>query len=391
MKSASKYGRKTCLSTAVCRGLVLLGFIVVLLLQDVQPAPAQTRLSDLVEVQNAQSRELIGYGLVTGLDRSGDRTTGTRGSVFTVQSVANMLENFGITVDPERLRTRNVAAVMVTARLSPFHAAGSQIDVTVSSLGDASSLQGGILLQTPLMDPDNQDIFVKAQGALIVGGLTAENSETRVTRNQTLTATVPGGGLVEGNLTFNHNTNMPLGLVLRNPNLTNARRIAEAINNGFDEDLAWVNHSGLVQVMWPEAFRAPENANIFVSIIMEQSIQVDTPARVVINERTGTIVAGGNVRIDEVMVSHGNVSVRTQVQPFVVQPNPFAGGETVVGEIPRVEISEEAAQTLVLADDTNVQQLAASLNSLGLSPRDIIAIFQAIDRAGALRGQLIVM
>jgi len=301
------------------------------------------------------------------------------------------LENFGITVDPERLRTRNVAAVMVTARLSPFHAAGSQIDVTVSSLGDASSLQGGILLQTPLMDPDNQDIFVKAQGALIVGGLTAENSETRVTRNQTLTATVPGGGLVEGNLTFNHNTNMPLGLVLRNPNLTNARRIAEAINNGFDEDLAWVNHSGLVQVMWPEAFRAPENANIFVSIIMEQSIQVDTPARVVINERTGTIVAGGNVRIDEVMVSHGNVSVRTQVQPFVVQPNPFAGGETVVGEIPRVEISEEAAQTLVLGDDTNVQQLAASLNSLGLSPRDIIAIFQAIDRAGALRGQLIVM
>jgi len=391
MKSASKYGRKTHLSTAVCRGLVLLGFIVVLLLQDVQPAPAQTRLSDLLEVQNAQSRELIGYGLVTGLDRSGDRTTGTRGSVFTVQSVANMLENFGITVDPERLRTRNVAAVMVTARLSPFHAAGSQIDVTVSSLGDASSLQGGILLQTPLMDPDNQDIFVKAQGALIVGGLTAENSETRVTRNQTLTATVPGGGLVEGNLTFNHNTNMPLGLVLRNPNLTNARRIAEAINNGFDEDLAWVNHSGLVQVMWPEAFRAPENANIFVSIIMEQSIQVDTPARVVINERTGTIVAGGNVRIDEVMVSHGNVSVRTQVQPFVVQPNPFAGGETVVGEIPRVEISEEAAQTLVLGDDTNVQQLAASLNSLGLSPRDIIAIFQAIDRAGALRGQLIVM
>lgn len=391
MKSVHLHRHQAVNVKAACQGLVLLGFIVVLLLQDVQPALAQTRLSDLVEVQHAHNKELIGYGLVTGLDRSGDRTTGTRGSVFTVQSVANMLENFGITVDPERLRTRNVAAVMVTARLSPFHAPGSAIDVTVSSLGDASSLQGGILLQTPLFDPDNQDVYVKAQGPLIVGGLTAEVSETRVTRNQTLSATIPGGGIVEANLNFALNTNMPLGLVLRQPNLTNARRIAEVINTAFDEDLAWVNHSGLVQVTWPAAFRNAENANIFLSIIMEQEIRVDTPARVVINERTGTIVAGGAVRIGEVMVSHGNVSVRTQVQPFVVQPNPFAGGETVVGEVPRVEISEEAAQTLVLAEDTNVQQLAASLNSLGLSPRDIIAIFQAIDRAGALRGQLIVM
>ncbi|MCC5926836.1 MAG: flagellar basal body P-ring protein FlgI [Bacteroidetes bacterium] len=391
MKTVHLHRQRAKSKIAACQGLVLLGFIVVLLLQDVQPALAQTRLSDLVEVQHAHNKELIGYGLVTGLDRSGDRTTGTRGSVFTVQSVANMLENFGITVDPERLRTRNVAAVMVTARLSPFHAPGSGIDVTVSSLGDASSLQGGILLQTPLFDPDNQDVYVKAQGPLIVGGLTAEVSETRVTRNQTLSATIPGGGIVETNLDFSLNTELPLGLVLRQPNLTNARRIAEVVNTAFDEDLAWVSHAGLVQVTWPQAFQTMENANIFLSIIMEQEIRVETPARVVINERTGTIVAGGAVRIGEVMVSHGNVSVRTQVQPFVVQPNPFAAGETVVGEIPRVEISEEAAQTLVLAEDTNVQQLAASLNSLGLSPRDIIAIFQAIDRAGALRGQLIVM
>jgi flagellar P-ring protein FlgI len=373
------------------RGVLLVGCVVVLLIQDVKFAQGQTRLSDLVEIQYAHRKELIGYGLVTGLDRSGDRTTGTRGAVFTVQSIANMLENFGITVDAERLRTRNVAAVMVTATLTPFHAEGSSIDVTVSSLGDASSLQGGVLLQTPLFDPDSDEVVVKAQGALIVGGIMTEVDGARVASNPTLTASAPKAGLVLRNSVHMHNTDLPLGLVLREPNLTNARRIADVINETFDEELAHVSHAGLVLVSWPQVFQNMETQNVFVSIIMEQEIRVDTPARVVINERTGTIVAGGNIRIDEVMVSHGNVQVRTQVTPFVVQPNPFGGGETVVGEIPRVEISEESAQTVVFDSNTNVHQLAATLSTLGLTPRDIISIFQAIDRAGALRGQLIVM
>lgn len=354
-------------------------------------AQAQTRLTDLVELENMQRKELIGYGLVTGLDRTGDRSLGNRGAAFTVQSVANMLENFGITVDAERLRTRNVAAVMVTASISPYHAPGSEIDVTVSSLGDARSLQGGVLLQTPLIDPDNKEVFVKAQGPLIVGGLSAEIPGARVSQNQTLTATIPGGGVVERNEEVDLDTNVPLGLVLRDPNYTNARNIVEVINDTFDEELASIHHSGLVRVEWPEAFRERGNMNVFTSIILDQEIEVETPARVVINERTGTIVAGGDVIIDDAMISHGNIQLRTQVNPYISQPPPLSGGETTVLNIPEAELREDLAQTIVLEPRTTVQQLAASLNSLGLSPRDIISIFQALDRSGTLRAKLIVM
>ena len=352
---------------------------------------AQSRLSDLVEIQHAERKELIGYGLVTGLDRTGDRSSSSRGSVFTVQSIANMLENFGITVDADRLRTRNVAAVMVTATVTPYHAAGSEIDVTVSSLGDASSLQGGVLLQTPLFDPDNQEVFAKAQGALIVGGITAEIPGARLTQNQTLTATIPSGGVVERNEEFSLSTEEPLGLVLREPNYANARNMVEVINETFDEELASMYHPGLVKVDWPEAFRERGSMNVFTSIILDQEIAVEAPAKVVINERTGTIVAGGEVIIDNAIISHGNIQVRTQVNPLVSQPPAFSGGETQVLNVPEAGISEQVAQTIILDPETNVQQLAGSLNALGLSPRDIISIFQALDRAGVLRGRLIVM
>lgn len=365
--------------------------IPILALTITNDALSQTVLADLVEIQHAHRKELIGYGLVTGLDRTGDRTISSRGSVFTVQSIANMLENFGITVDANRLRTRNVAAVMVTATVSPYHAPGSDIDITVSSLGDASSLQGGVLLQTPLFDPDNEEVVAKAQGPIITGGYTAEMPGARISRNQTLTGTIPGGGIVERNELLEINANEPVGLVLRNPNFTNARRIVEEINNSFDEELASVYHAGLVQVDIPAAFQDRGSINIFTSIILEQTIEVDTPARVVINERTGTIVAGGRVIIDDAMISHGNLQVRTQVTPFISQPAPFGAGETVVVPVTEVGISEEAAQTIVLEPETTVQNLAASLNALGLNPRDIISIFQALDRAGALRGKLIVM
>lgn len=369
--------------------LLLLLFTALFLAEDLYGQT--TPLSDLVEIQHAQRKELIGYGLVTGLDRTGDRTISSRGAVFTVQSIANMLENFGINVDSDRLRTRNVAAVMVTASVGPYHAPGSDINVTVSSLGDASSLQGGVLLQTPLFDPDNDEVFAKAQGSLIVGGITAEIPGARVSRNQTLTATIPGGGIVEGNNEYLHNTDQPLGLVLREPNYTNARRISEVINETFDEDLAIVHHPGVIHVDWPAAFRERGSMNVFTSIILEQEIEVDTPARVVINERTGTIVAGGKIVIDDVMISHGNIQVRTQVTPFVSQPQPFAGGETIAVPVPEVGISEESAQTLLLEPNTTIQELSGALNSLGLSPRDIISIFQAIEHAGAMRGKLIVM
>jgi flagellar P-ring protein precursor FlgI len=371
--------------SAICICLAILSF-------KVEPVYAQTtQISELVEIQHAQRKELIGYGLVTGLDRTGDRTISSRGSVFTVQSIANMLENFGITVDSDRLRTRNVAAVMVTATIGPYHAPGSEVNVTVSSLGDASSLQGGVLLQTPLLDPDNEAVFAKAQGSLIVGGITSEIPGARVSKNQTLTATIPGGAVVEQNDIFELSAEEPLGLVLRDPSFSNARRISDAINEAFDEEIAYVMHPGLVKAEWPDAFSDVGSRNVFAGIILDQEIEVDVPARVVINERTGTIVAGGKVVIDEVMISHGSIQVRTQVSPFISQPPALSGGETVVVPVPEVGISEESAQTIVLEPETTVQQLAESLNSVGLSPRDIISIFQAIDRAGSLRGKLIVM
>lgn len=368
-------------------GLLLAVFIFC----DFGYALAQTKISDMVRIRDANDIEVIGYGLVTGLDRTGDRTLSRQGSAFTVQSIANMLQNFGITVDPTYLRTRNVAAVMVTARISPYHSPGSNVDVTVSSLGDASSLVGGVLLQTPLINPNDQEMYVMGQGPLVVGGMSAETPGARVTRNQTLTATIPSGGSVVSGEVFQLDRNRPLGLILRQPSYQNSQRIVNVINETFDQNIARTYNAGLVEVNWPPQFQGLGELNEFASIVLDLEIDVDTPARVVINERTGTIVAGGSIRIDEVLISHGSVQIQTQRTPFVAQPAPLSMGQTVTGEVASAGIGESPAQTIVLEPNTTVTALAASLNDLGLTPRDIISIFQAIDRAGALRGTLIVM
>lgn len=354
-------------------------------------AEAQTRLSDLVQIDQAQRTELIGYGLVAGLDRSGDRTISGRGSAFTVQSISSMLDKFGITVNPDRLRTRNVAAVMVTAEITPFHSPGSEIDVRVSSLGDASSLSGGVLLQTPLMNPQTNEVYAYAQGSLVLGGINAEVPGARVARNQSLTATIPAGASVVRNEVYTPDRGEPLGLILRQPSYANATRTAEAINEQFENDIAAVANAGKVNVSWPDGFETTGDLNFFTNTVLGLQIEVQTPARVVLNERTGTIVAGGDVVIGEVMISHGNIQIQTQVTPFVSQPPPLSGGETVQGEVTSVGITEEAARNLVLEPDTRVTELATSLNNLGFSPKDIISIFQALDKAGALKGKLIVM
>lgn len=354
-------------------------------------AQKSSKIQDLVYVKNAEPIELIGYGLVTGLDRSGDRSLSSQSASFTVQSVANMLENFGIMVDAEQLRTRNVAAVMVTAQLGPYQSAGSRIDVTVSSLGDASSLQGGVLLVTPLMNPENQNMYARAQGPLLVGGVNSEIPGARIRRNQTMTATIPGGALVIQNQEVKMSLVEPLRLALREPNFSNARTMTEAINTRFEEEIAEIAHAGLIEINWPDNVGDVSMMNIFTSLVLEEEVSVVTEARIVINERTGTIVAGGSVIIDNVMISHGNLQVRTQLTPVISQPNAFSGGETQVLNLPQTEINEEIAQTIILEPETTVQELSVSLNTLGLTPRDIISIFQALDRAGVLRGELIVM
>jgi len=354
-------------------------------------AQQASKIQDLVYVKNAEPLELIGYGLVTGLDRSGDRSLSSQSASFTVQSVANMLENFGITVDAEQLRTRNVAAVMVTARLSPYQSPGSRIDVTVSSLGDASSLQGGVLLVTPLMNPENQNMYARAQGPLLVGGVNSEIPGARIRRNQTMTATIPSGALVIQNQEVKMSLAEPLRLALREPNFSNARTMTEVINTRFEEEIAKIAHAGLIEINWPDNVGDKSMMNIFTSLVLEEEVSVINDARIVINERTGTIVAGGSVIIDNVMISHGNLQVRTQLTPVISQPNAFSGGETQVLNLPQTEINEEIAQTIILEPETTVQELSVSLNTLGLTPRDIISIFQALDRAGVLRGELIVM
>ncbi len=355
-------------------------------------AHAQTRLSDIVEIDKAGKMELIGYGLVAGLDRSGDRALNRRGAVFTVQSIASMLRKFDVNIDTEHLRTRNVAAVMVTATIGPYHSAGSELDVTVSSLGDASSLNGGVLLQTPLINPQTEKVYAFAQGPLIVGSINNEIPGARVGRNPTLTATIPGGGnVVEGNL-YRPDREEPLGLILREPNFSNSSKIVDAINERFETEIASARHAGYVSVDWPDGFEDTGDLTFFTSLVMDLEIDMDVPARVVINERTGTVVAGGDVLIGQVLVSHGNIRIQSQVFPFVSQPLPFSrGGETVVSAETEAGVTEESANNIVIEPDTRVIDLANALNELGLTPKDIISIMQAIDRAGALKGKLIVM
>jgi flagellar P-ring protein FlgI len=354
-------------------------------------AVGQTRLAELVEVEHVEYKELIGYGLVAGLDNTGDRTTSSRGSGFTVQSIANMLTTFGIRVEPQNLQTRNVAAVMVTARVSTSHATGSRLSVAVSSLGDARSLNGGVLLQTPLIHPQTKELFAFAQGALITGGYSAELGGSRVSSNPSLTATIPNGAGVVANGFKPLDLEKPLGLVLKEPLHSNAVRIARAINQELTLEIARVVHPGLVHVDWPESIVSQSDMNFFIGLVLDFTIQVDTPARVVINERTGTIVAGGNVIISEVLITHGSIRISSQTIPTVSQPLPFTAGQTVVQELSTIEVDEQTARNILLPPQTTVSVLASSLNNLGLTPRDIISIFQAIDRAGALRGELIVL
>ncbi|MDX1547925.1 MAG: flagellar basal body P-ring protein FlgI [Rhodothermales bacterium] len=344
-----------------------------------------TRLKDLVVVEGAMPVQLTGYGLVVGLDRTGDRARGHRGAPYTVNSIVNMLRQFGLTVDPALLGARNVAAVMVTATLDPFHGSGARLDVTVSSLGDARSLSGGVLLQTPLMNPLTGQVHGMAQGAVSTGAVLAASAGTSVRVNHSNTGRIPNGALVTAAPPVQLDA-ARLGLVLRQPDFTNAARIAEIVNATY-ADAATVEHAGLVRVAVPSG----EAPSALLATLEALTVAVDVPARVVINERTGTIVAGGDVRIAEVMVTYGSLIVSTQADPFVSQPAPLSQGQTVAGAAGSAQIEEEGARSVVLSPNTDVSQLAAALNELGLTARDVIAIFQAIKRAGALQGELVIL
>ena len=352
----------------------------------------QARIKDIASFQGMQTLHLIGYGLVIGLDGTGDRSSGATGAIFTVQSVTNMLEKFGITVPMDKLRIRNVAAVMVTANLEPFVNVGTRIDVTVASLGDAKSLEGGLLLTTPLLGT-NGEFHAMAQGPLSIGGFNIETGHgEKIRRNYALVGRVPNGAIVQKDQAFKLDAEQPLGISLRKPDFTTSTRIAEAINLKFNSRIASPVDAATVRVEWPSSITDDGDLVRFVSELETLSVVQDRRARVVINERTGTIVAGGDVRISQVMVSHGGLTIHTRKRPVISQPAPFSRvGRTVVAGISETTVQADDARTMVINDTVNVGDISSALNQLGVKPRDIIAIFQAIKEAGALQAELVVM
>jgi len=359
------------------------------------PLQAQniTRIKDITAYRNVRQIGLVGYGLVVGLNGTGDRAIGNRGSVFTVQSIANMLENFGITVDSDKLRTRNVAAVMITASTPPFGKPGARFDVNVSSMGDATSLENGVLLPVPLMDARGT-YFGSAQGPVSVGGynVTTIGGE-RLRQNYALVGRVPGAALLEREISgVELDPGEPVELLLKEANYTTATRIAAAINtfSPAPDPLAKMVDASLVRVTFPPNLTEVWQLVQFIAGIENLTVEKDVEARVVINERTGTVVVGGNVTIGEVMISHGSLQIHTTTAPYVVQPSPFTSGQTVTVPVTRTTVTEQAGEATVLSAAT-VAELAAALNDMGLKPRDIIAVFQAINEAGALNGKLVIM
>ncbi|MFH1851436.1 MAG: flagellar basal body P-ring protein FlgI [Candidatus Neomarinimicrobiota bacterium] len=362
---------------------------------------AGVRIKDIVSLENNFDIPLIGYGLVVGLNGTGDRSTGSRGAMFTVQSISNMLENFGISVPSDQLRTRNAAAVMVTSTTPLFARQGSRFDVVVSSLGDATSLEGGVLIMTPLLDPDGE-YYGQAQGSISIGGFNIETQAgEKLRRNHALVGRVPGGAIVRTTTNLpSINLEQPIRLLLTEPDFVTANRIADAINLSVSETelvltdkdavvLAKALNAGVVEVAYPQKKISLDRAVSFVASIETLLVEPDVEARVVINERTGTVVAGGRVIIDEIMITHGNITIHTRQEPVFSDPQAFS--ETLVEQVTDTEIDEAEAKIAVIPRTTSVSDLAAALNDLGVRPRDIVAIFQAIKQAGALNARLIIM
>lgn len=343
------------------------------------------RIKDLVEFDGVRGNDLIGYGLVVGLSGTGD---GLRNSPFTEEIMANVLERLGVNVTGEQLRPKNVAAVFVTATLPPFARAGGRIDVTVSAIGDASSLLGGTLVMTPLTAADGL-IYAVSQGTIIAGGAEAEGEGARVTQGVPTAGVIPSGARVEREVEFDFGDLSMIRLGLRNPDFTTAERIESAINLAYGRPVARMTDSGTVELD-VRATGAPSPAHA-IGEIENISVTPQTRATVVVDQRSGTIVMGEDVRISRVAVSQGNLTLRIEEAPIVVQPNPFAEGETVVVPRTRAAIEEDPGIALAeVPDGTNLSEVIAGLNALGVSPRDMIDILKSIKAAGALHADFVV-
>lgn len=360
-------------------------FVLCLLALATQVSASQVRIKDLVEFDGVRGNDLVGYGLVVGLNGTGD---GMRNAPFTEDIMSNILERLGVNVTGEQFRPKNVAAVLVTAILPPFARAGSQIDVTVSAIGDAGSLMGGTLIMTPLNAADGQ-IYAVGQGTILAGGAVAAGDGATVTQGVPTSGLIPAGARVEREIEFDFTQLTTIRLALRTPDFTTAGRIEAAINRDLSRGVALMLDAGTVLIDIG-ATRLPSPAHA-MGRIENISIEPQRKARVVVDQGSGTIVMGEDVRISRVAVSQGNLTIRIEEAPLVVQPNPFAEGETVVVPRSNVGIEEEPGIGLAeVPDGTSLSEVVQGLNALGVSPRDMIDILKSIKAAGALHAEFIV-
>ncbi len=352
----------------------------------IAPAHSAARIKDLADVEGVRENMLIGYGLVVGLDGTGDRI---RNTPFTRESLVSMLERMGVNIRSEAVDTENIAAVMVTANLPPFARQGARIDVAVSALGDAESLRGGVLLVTPLYGADGE-VFAVAQGPLAVAGFAARGQAASLTRGVPTNGRIANGALVEREIDFKLASLPSVRLALRNPDFTTAARISDAINARLGAGSASVADPGTVTVERPQSWRGD-----MVSLLTEiegLSIDADGRAKVIIDETAGVVVIGDDVRVSTVAIAQGNLTISVGETPLVSQPAPFSrNGETVV--VPRTSVGadDEPGELAIVQENVRLRDLVDGLNALGVSPRDLIAILQAIKAAGALQADIEVM
>ena len=353
-----------------------------------EPAEITTsavRVRDVASLHGAPPVPLIGYGLVIGLSKTGDR----RQTVFSAQTLANMLERFGVGVPAGEIKIENVAAVLVTAELPAFVRQGARLDVTASSIGDARSLQGGTLIATPLRGPDGT-VHALAQGPLSIGGFGGGRGGNAVTVNHLTVGRVPSGAMVQVGQRLEMSAAKQVLLALSEPDFTNAHRVADVISEALGGPVARAMDSGTVSVEVPAVYQ--EAIPDLVARLESLPVTIDQASRVVINERTGTVVIGGGVRLGPTAVAHGNLSVRISTQYTASQPAPFARtGETVVVPDERVDVSEGDAKLVNLGAGTTLDAVVRALNALGATPRDIIAILQALKAAGALAAEIVII
>lgn len=366
------------------RVLVRLGALV-LTLAVLAAAAAEgqaARLKDIATFRGVRPNQLVGYGLVVGLAGSGDGSD----ALFTLQSMSSMLEKMGVTVNPEDIKVKNVAAVMVTCELPPFARTGSRLDALVNSIGDAKALQGGTLLMTPLKGADGQ-VYALAQGPVATGGFTVgASSGDKVQKNFTTVGRVVQGASVEREIPFNLNQADSLTLALNKPDFTTATRVAQSINASVG-NVARTQDSGSIQVAVPPAFVG--NIPALIAAIETLSVTPDSVSRVVINERTGTVIMGEGVRISTVAIAHGNLSVEIRTSYNVSQPMPFSEtGRTVVTPDTQTSVREGRAPLQIVSSGVSIGDVVRALNALGVTPRDLISILQALKAAGALQAEL---